>query len=148
MPDPPPLRILRSRSTSTSGLPRDDGLQDQPAANVTLWKFLNVLFILFIGTAKTISAFRGRPVAPDAIDWIIGVQWALVYVPPTILTHDPSLKIDHRSSSVIESESRSTYILSLFMLLVSLRVASGVIVAPFVLFLLAIFICYCKSLPN
>jgi len=95
MPNPPPLRLLRSRSTSisglprsqptsssgfprtqstsTSGLPRDDGLQDQPAVNATMWKPLDTVFILFVGTVKTISAFRGQPVAPDAIDWIIGV---------------------------------------------------------------------------
>ena len=108
MPDPTRLRLLRNRSASTSSLPRsqltlisgfpgnrststsgfllNDGPQYQPAVKITMWRFLNTLFILIVGTLKMFSALHGQPVSPDILDWTIGVIWALVYVQLYILT--------------------------------------------------------------
>jgi len=57
----------------------------RPTVKMTIWRLLNTLFILCVGTSKTISAFRGQPVAPDILDWTIGVIWALMYVQFSIL---------------------------------------------------------------
>jgi len=51
-----------------------------------MWRFLNTLFILIVGTLKMFSALHGQPVSPDILDWTIGVIWALVYVQLYILT--------------------------------------------------------------
>jgi len=108
MTDPTPLRLLRSRSASTSSLPRsqltsissfrgnrststsglllNDGPQYQPAVKLTMWRFINTSFILIVGTSKMFSALHGQPVSPDILDWTIGVIWALVYIQLSILT--------------------------------------------------------------
>jgi len=97
MPDPTPLLLSRSqstsisdfsgnRSTSASGLLLNDDPQYQPAVKITVWRFLNTSFILIVGTLKMISALHGRPVSPDILDWTIGVIWALVYIQLSILT--------------------------------------------------------------
>jgi len=53
-----------------------------------MWRFLNTLFVLLVGTSKMISALRKQPVAPDILDWTIGVIWALAHV---------QLYLDHNS---------------------------------------------------
>jgi len=178
MRDTPPIRLLRSRSTSTSGLPRSQSTSTsgfprnrstptsglprkddlhQPAVKMTMWRFLNTLFILIVGSSKMISALQGQSVAPDVIDWTIGVIWALMYVEIRSIfllqfwisdgfLYYPLLILDHRSHwfTVLEIECPSS-IPWLFVQTVSLRFAGGFIAAPFILFLLAISTCCCES---
>jgi len=170
MRETPPILPLRSRSTSTSGLPRSQSTSTsglprkddlhQPAVKMTMWRFLNTLFILIVGSSKMISALQGQSVAPDVIDWTIGVIWALMYVEIQSIfllqfwisdgfLYYPLLILDHRSHwfTVLEIECPSS-IPWLFVQTVSLRFASGFIAAPFILFLLAISTCCCESWPE
>jgi len=47
---------------------------------ITPWRLLNTVFILGVGIGKAVSASQGQSTAPDILDWVIGVLWALMYV--------------------------------------------------------------------
>ena len=90
---PPTLNLLRSTShlnrcydhryiplTGTTAPTPDLFKMSRVEPGVTMWRFLNTLFILFVGTAKAILALQGQATAPTTLDWVIGVIWALMYV--------------------------------------------------------------------
>ena len=44
----------------------------------TRWRLLNGLFLLTVGTAKSVSAYQNASTASNSLDWVIGIVWALM----------------------------------------------------------------------
>ena len=44
----------------------------------TRWRVLNTLFLLVVGTAKSVSAYRNVSTAANSLDLVIGIFWALM----------------------------------------------------------------------
>ncbi|KAJ7692463.1 hypothetical protein B0H17DRAFT_1061526 [Mycena rosella] len=56
-----------------------------PASRITVkitpWRLFNVVVVLSLGIYKATATYLGQPTALTTLDWIIGVVWALMYVP-------------------------------------------------------------------
>jgi len=44
----------------------------------TRWRVLNTYFLLIVGTAKSVSAYRNASTAATSLDLVIGIFWALI----------------------------------------------------------------------
>ncbi|KAJ7261119.1 hypothetical protein C8J57DRAFT_1514349 [Mycena rebaudengoi] len=49
-----------------------------PHVKITLWRLLNTTGLLVLSICKSILIFRGETLAPDHLDWSIGILWAFV----------------------------------------------------------------------
>jgi len=90
--------------------PGTDARRPGVGSRVTVWRLVNTLCIVLVGTAKAVLALQGKGVALTSVDWTIGVIWAVVYVPTVELLKFSCRPIHRRSYwfSIIESESPGT----------------------------------------
>ncbi|KAJ7278410.1 hypothetical protein C8J57DRAFT_1465519 [Mycena rebaudengoi] len=49
-----------------------------PHVKITLWRLLNTLGLLVLSICKSILIFRGQTLAPDHLDWSIGIAWVFI----------------------------------------------------------------------
>lgn len=51
--------------------------RESPKRKLTVWRAINTIVLLSVGTTKAVMAFQGNPIA-NAFDMMLGVFWALM----------------------------------------------------------------------
>ncbi|KAF9515643.1 hypothetical protein BS47DRAFT_774673 [Hydnum rufescens UP504] len=58
--------------------PRMSGSGHPPVIKITLYRLLNTMIILGVGTAKFILAMQGHSISPTILDWVLGSLYVVV----------------------------------------------------------------------
>lgn len=80
---PVPENLIQSTQPTVGSMTRGDISESDPLIlfivfGRTRWRLINSLFLLTVGTAKSISAYRNASAAANSLDLVIGILWALM----------------------------------------------------------------------